>query len=140
MQESQRGRFANRSWSPSILFLVVIRVVLGFWRIEAVPEQGARFTPLGHRSTRHGLHEREDDPYSGEDVEDGEELASGGSWHEVAISDRRERDGAEVEGVEQAPPLHVPVEGGPGGEGQHDETEERPEVGIPQSPSHGAGK
>src|SRR5215207_6317657 len=140
LQESQRGGYANRSGSLPILFLAVIRVVFGFWRSGAASEHGARIVPLGHRSTRHGLHEREDDSYSGEDVEDGEELASGGSGHEIAISDRRERDGAEVEGVKHAPFLHIPVESGPGGEGQNDETEERPELGIPQPPSDGAGK
>ena len=74
---------------PIYVPLIAPVILLGEWLSWTVSEQGAAFAPLRHRSPRHGVNERDDDPDPGEDVENREDLAGWGVRHEVAISDGR---------------------------------------------------
>jgi hypothetical protein len=80
--------------------------------------------PLFHRTLRHLIDRSQDDTEAHEYVGDGEDLAGGGGGGEISVADGGERDDAEVERVQQAPPLDQPVEHGSCHKRYDDEKEE----------------
>ena len=89
---------------------VVPVVWLRFFRAASPAEYP---TPSFQRAIRYYVEETQDDPYPDEDVDDGEELARRCRGREIPVADGGERHDAEVERVEQAPPLNQRVKQAP---------------------------